>query len=221
MKHEILYQPTFAVARIMLEDGEAFKSESGAMMGMSPNINLESSGGGLGKMFGRMLTGESMFQSTYTAQGGSAEVLVAPPGPGDIFQADATQPLMVTRGCYLCGDVNLNMETKGSFKGLVGGEGLFMMRISGPGLLLLSSFGAIQKIDLNPGQTYVVDTGHLVAFDEGVSYELNKAAKGLMSTLKSGEGLVARMTGPGSVYVQTRTPATFAGWLSPFLPQRN
>jgi uncharacterized protein (TIGR00266 family) len=113
------------------------------------------------------------------------------------------------------------METKGSFKGLVGGEGLFMMRISGPGLLLLSSFGAIQKIDLNAGQTYVVDTGHLVAFDEGVSYELNKAAKGLMSTLKSGEGLVARMTGPGSVYVQTRTPATFAGWLSPFLPQRN
>lgn len=207
MRHEILFQPEFAVAKIMLEPGEAIRAESGAMMSMTANMHLDSSiTGGLGKMFGRMLTGESAFQSTYTAQNGPGEVLLAPSLPGDIAVVDVSQrSMIVTSGCFLAGDVRLDFKTQASMKGFFGGEGLFMTEISGPGLLLLSSYGAILPIELAPGQPYIVDTGHLVAFHSGMGYNLRKATRSLLGTVTSGEGIVAEMVGPGTVYTQTRT----------------
>lgn len=222
MRYEILYQPSFSVARVMLEAGEAIRAESGAMVSMTPNIQLESKvQGGLGKMFGRMLAGESAFQSTYTSQGGPGEVILAPSPMGDIFPLDVSQrPMTVTSGCYLAGDTSLTMETVASMKGFFGGEGLFMMKIYGQGLLLLSSFGAIHPVQLQAGQTYIIDTGHLVAFSDGMGYNLRKASRGLLGTLTSGEGIVAELTGPGVVYIQTRTPGGFGAWLGGFIPSR-
>ncbi|MDK3160451.1 TIGR00266 family protein [Kamptonema cortianum] len=207
MTYEILFQPEFAVARIMLEPGESIRAESGAMMSMSPNIHIDSKiTGGLGKMFGRMLGGESAFQTTFTSQAGQGEVVLAPGLPGDIVAVDVSQrPLMVTSGCYLAGSTDLQMETQASLKGFFGGEGLFMMRLFGQGLLLLSSYGAIRAVELQAGQGYVVDTGHLVAFSDGMGYNLKKATKSLIGSFTSGEGIVAELTGPGVVYTQTRT----------------
>jgi uncharacterized protein (TIGR00266 family) len=207
MRHEILFQPEFAVVKMMLDAGESIRAESGAMMSMTANMHLDSKiSGGLGKMFGRMLTGESAFQTTFTAQNGPGEVILAPGLSGDIIAVDVSQrPMIVTSGAFLAGDVRLDFKTQASMKGFFGGEGLFMTEISGPGLLLLSSYGAILPIELAPGQPYIVDTGHLVAFHAGMGYNLRKATKSLLGTVTSGEGVVAEMVGPGTVYTQTRT----------------
>lgn len=221
MRHEILYQPAYAIARLLLEHGESVRAESGAMVSMSPTITLESKiHGGVGKMFGRLLGGESAFQTTFTASHGPGELILAPSAPGDIVALPMTgQPLMVTSGCYLAGDVNLQMETQASLKGLFGGEGLFMLRMLGHGLLLVSSFGAIHAIQLAPGQPYVVDTGHLVAFTDGMGFQVRRAARSLLGSLTSGEGFVCDMTGPGVIYIQTRTPVGFGSWLGHFMPR--
>lgn len=215
MTYEVLYQPEFGVIKFMLEAGESIRAESGAMMSMSANIDLESKGsGGIGKMLGRMVAGESMFQSTFTAHGGAGEVLLAPGMPGDISVVDVSQtPMIVMSGAYLAGSTDIQHETKASLKGLIGREGLFLMKMWGPGPLVLSSYGAIHPIQLAAGQQYIVDTGHLVAFQESVQYNIKKAAKGLMGTITSGEGLVAEMTGPGIVYTQTRTISALIGMM--------
>lgn len=192
------------------------------MLSMSPTVVLDSKiHGGIGKMFGRLLGGESAFQTTFTATHGAGEVLLAPPGPGDILPLQLSgQALMVTSGCYLAGDVALEIQTQASLKGFFGGEGLFILRVFGMGTLLLSSFGAVHAVQLQPGQPYIVDTGHLVAFTEGMGYQLRKATRGLIGTITSGEGIVAELTGPGTIYIQTRTPVGFGGWLSSFIPGR-
>lgn len=215
MQYEILYQPEFAVARIMLEAGEQIRAESGSMMSMSANIDLESKmAGGIGKALGRMVAGESMLQSTFTAEGGPGEVLLAPGMPGDIVAMDvSTGPMIVTSGSYLAGSIHLQMETIASLKGFISSSSLFMMRISGTGLLLVSSYGAIRPVELAPGQKYIVDTGHLVAFSASIQHNLRKAAKSLLGSVTSKEGIVAELTGPGIVYTQTRTIAALIGMM--------
>ncbi len=221
MRTEILYQPSFAVAKVFLELGEAVRAESGAMVSMSGSIDLEAKAhGGIGKVFGRILGGESIFQTTFTAVRGPGEVLLAPPAPGDILQVEVESiPLIVTSGCYLAGDTSLDMQTQASLKGFFGGEGLFMLRVGGPGSVLLSSFGSVHAVKLGLGEPYIVDTGHLVAFTDGMGYTLKKAPRGIVSTLTSGEGIIAEMQGPGIVYIQTRTPKGFGAWLGRFVPK--
>lgn len=223
MKHQILYRPSFAVAHVELDAEEAIRTESGAMVGMSSNLNLQSKmEGGLFKALGRaMLAGESMFQSTYTAQGGPGEILLAPSTPGDILGVELNnQSFMVQAGSYLAGSTALNIETKFAGMGsLIGGEGAFMVRVTGTGTLLLSSYGAIHKIVLDPGEVYVVDSGHIVAFESSVKFELSKAAKGLLATVTSGEGIVCRYTGPGEIYLQTRNLRAFVDSIVPMLPK--
>lgn len=222
MKYEILYQPTFSVARILLDLGMGVRAESGAMVSMSPTVELQSkAAGGLGKVFGRMLGGESVFQSTYTAKQGPGEVILAPATPGDIMPIHLQgNSLVVSSGCYLAGDLSLEMETITSVRGLFGGEGLFMLRMKGVGTLLISAFGAIHTVQLQPGHQYMVDSGHVVAFTDGMQHDVTRAARGLLGSLTSGEGFVFRFSGPGTIYIQTRTPAGFAGWLSRFMPAR-
>ncbi len=223
MQHRILYRPSFAVAHVELAANEAIRTESGAMVGMSANLNLESKmEGGFFKALGRsMLAGESMFQSTYTAQGGPGEILLAPALPGDILGVEMNdQTFMVQAGSYLAGSTSLGIETKfAGMTSLMGGEGAFMVRISGTGTLLLSSYGAIHKVVLAEGETYVVDSGHIVAFASSVKFELSKAAKGLMASVTSGEGIVCRYTGPGEIFIQTRNLRAFVDSILPMLPK--
>lgn len=222
---EIEYKGAFALAVVNLEAGQSISAEAGAMVSMSPNIDLKSEmkGGVLGalKRFGG---GESAFVSTFTAMGGPGEVTFAPGAPGDIVGIEMrNQQFLVQSSSYMAGDVSLNVETKfGGMKSFFGGEGLFLLNITGNGLLLVSSFGAIHRKTLAAGEAYVVDTGHLVAWEASMQYELRKAAKSsFFRSLLSGEGLVAEFRGPGEILIQTRNLRAFAGLLKPFFPNQS
>lgn len=222
MQHRVLYRPSFAVAHVELAAGESIRTESGAMVGMSANLQLESKmQGGLLASLGRaMLAGESLFQSTYTAQGGPGEILLAPSTPGDILGVEMNnQAFLIQSGSWLAGSTALTIETKFAGMQMLGGEGAFLVKVSGTGTLLLSSYGAIHKIVLAPGEEYVVDAGHIVAFESTVKYAMTKAARGLLSTVTSGEGLVFRYTGPGEIYLQTRNLRGFVDAITPLLPK--
>lgn len=223
MRYELLYRPSFSVARVLLEGGQAIRAESGAMVSMSASVTIDSKmQGGFGKALGRLFTGESLFQTTFTATGGPGEVILAPGMVGDVLGLELNGPgMMVTSGCFLACDTGLEMETKVQGRGFFAGEGLFIMRVSGQGSLLLSSFGAIHQVDLPAGVPYVVDTGHIVAFSETMSYQVRKVATGIVNTLKSGEGLVAEFMGPGTIYLQTRNAPSFASWIGQHLPSRS
>ena len=174
--------------------------------------------------FKRMVGGESAFVSTFTAHGSPGEVTFAPGSPGDIAAIEMNNQLFnVQSSSYLAGDVGLQVNTNwGGGKTFFGGEGLFVLQVQGSGLLLVSSFGSIHRKRLNHGERYVVDTGHLVAWEAHMPYELRRAAQaGWLRSLVSGEGIVAEFTGPGEILIQTRNLAAFAGMLKPFFPSQS
>ena len=221
----IEHQGAFALAVIDLQPDQAISAEAGAMVSMSANIDLhaELKGGVFGALK-RAVGGESAFVSTFTAQGGPGEVTFAPGAPGDIAGLEMQgQTFMVQSSSYLAGDTSLQVDTKfGGARSFFGGEGLFVLTVSGTGLLLVSSFGAIHRKRLLPGEQYVVDTGHLVAWEGHMQYDLRKAAKsGFFRSFLSGEGLVAAFSGPGEILIQTRNLAAFAGLLKPFFPSQS
>jgi uncharacterized protein (TIGR00266 family) len=210
---------------VNLQADQAISAEAGAMVSMSSNVELysEMKGGVFGALK-RAVGGESAFVSTFTARGGGGEVTFAPGMPGDIAGIEMqNQTFMVQSSSYLAGDTNLQVDTKfGGAKSFFGGEGLFVLQVSGNGLLLVSSFGAIHRKNLHPGEMYVVDTGHLVAWEGHLQYNLRKAAKaGFFRSFLSGEGMVAEFQGPGEILIQTRNLAAFAGLLKPFFPNQS
>jgi uncharacterized protein (TIGR00266 family) len=222
MDIEILYKPSYSLGVIKLDGGEQIRVEAGAMVSMSPDVTLETKAtGGLLKSLGRaLLGGESFFQNTYKAPAGGGEVTVAPPLPGDLFTLDLRgESLMVQSGSYVASEMGIELDTKwGGAKTFFASEGLIMLRASGSGKLLLSSYGAIHEFDLKAGQTQTFDTGHLVAFSDGMGFKVRRIG-GIKSTLFSGEGLVVDLTGPGRVLMQTRSTDAFLSWLIPQLPK--
>jgi uncharacterized protein (TIGR00266 family) len=222
-KYEVLHQPSFSLAVIQLQAEQSIQAEAGAMVSMSANIELQSQmKGGLFGAIKRAAGGESAFVSTFTARGGPGEVTFAPGTPGDIAAIELTnQSFFVQSSSYLAGDSSLTVDTKwGGAKSFFGGEGLFVMLVQGKGLLLVSSFGAIHRKRLQPGERYVVDTGHLVAWEGTTQYTLRKAAAGFFRSMMSGEGIVAEFVGPGELLIQTRNLAALAGLLRPFFPSQ-
>lgn len=222
--YEILHQPAFSLAIVQLQPEQSILAESGAMVSMSANIELESQlKGGLLGALKRAAGGESAFVSTFTARGGPGEVTLAPGAPGDVAAIELqNQHFFVQSSSYLAGDASLTVDTRwGGAKSFFGGEGLFVLQVSGTGLLLVSSFGAIHRKRLGPGERYVVDTGHLVAWEGTTQYTLRKAAAGFFRSMVSGEGIVAEFTGPGELLIQTRNLQAFAGLLKPFFPSQS
>lgn len=222
MEFKIEHGPVFTIIRIYLKQGEQIRAEAGAMVAMSPSLKLEakSAGKGLLGTLKAAVGGESFFASLFTAETGDGELVLAPGSLGDILRMELTgNTIYAEGGAYLAGSPNLEISTKGSVKGLISGEGLFLQKITGNGLLFLNSYGAIFEKNLAAGETYVVDTNHMVAFEERVQYKLKKAAKGIFSTLASGEGLVCEYTGPGKVWIQTRAISAFAQLLSRYIPK--
>lgn len=215
---------SFALAVIRLNPEQSISAEAGAMVSMSANIELTSKmKGGVFGALKRAVGGESAFVSTFTAHGSTGEVTLAPPAPGDIAGIEMrNQVFNVQSSSYLAGDTSLKVDTKfGGAKAFFGGEGLFVLEVSGTGLLLISSFGAIHRRVLRAGEQYVIDTGHLVAWEGSMRYNLRKAARqGLFRSFLSGEGLVAEFTGPGEILIQTRNLSSFAGLLKPFFPSQ-
>ncbi len=221
--YEIMHQPSFSLAIVRLQAEQSILAEAGAMVSMSANVELQSQmKGGIFGALKRAAGGESAFVSTFTARGGPGEVTFAPGAPGDIAGLEMNNQLFyVQSSSYLAGDASLTVDTKwGGAKSFFGGEGLFVLQVTGTGLLLVSSFGAIHRKRLQPGERYVVDTGHLVAWEGTTQYTLRKAAAGFFRSMMSGEGIVAEFTGPGELLIQTRNLAAFAGLLKPFFPSQ-
>ena len=223
MQTEIKFGPAFAAATINLDPGEQLQTEAGAMVAMSPSVSIHTdTKGGLMKGLKRSLGGESFFMNTYTADGPGAHVVVAPALPGDIVEWElANQTVFLQSGSYLASSSGIDVDSKwGGAKTFFSSEGLIMLKVSGAGKVLVSSYGAIQAVDLGAGQQYTVDTGHMVGWSEGVQYEVHKVG-GWKSTMLSGEGLVVGLTGPGRIYLQTRSPESFLAWLIPKLPSKS
>lgn len=226
MQHWIEYGPAYALATVALTPGESVVAEAGAMVAMTPGIDVQTSsgaagGGILGGLKRAALGGESFFMNTFNARAES-QIAFAPSSPGDIVHWELTgQNVMLTSGAFLFCTAGINVDTKwGGAKTFFSKEGLFLLKVGGAGSLFISSYGAIKQVDLQPGQTYTVDTGHMVAFGEGVGYTVRKFG-GWKSTFLGGEGLVVELTGPGPVWIQTRSPESLAGWLFPFFPKQS
>jgi uncharacterized protein (TIGR00266 family) len=225
MRYQIQYQPSYALAVVHLDDGERFRAEAGAMVSMDDSIRIETkTGGGLGSVLRRsVLGGETLFVNDMVATRDDSRLTLAPALPGDIAAVElgVGQELFVQSGSYMASSPEVTVDTKfGAGKTFFSGEGLFLLKLTGPGTVLISSYGAVAPIELAPGETHVVDTGHMVAFDSTMGYEVRKAGNSWKTTLVGGEGLVVRITGPGRFYFQTRSPSGFLDWLIPRLPRQ-
>jgi uncharacterized protein (TIGR00266 family) len=225
VKVEVLYQPSYSLAVVSLDAGEEVQAEGGAMVSMSANMSLqtEMKGGFLGALGRSVLGGESFFTSKYRAEGGPGELTLAPALPGDVTVLNLEGHTMFLKsGSYVAGGGNLQIDSKwGGARGFFGGGGLFLLRVQGHGPLIFNTYGALHWKQLGPGERYVVDTGHVVAFSDGMQFQVRKAASGWMSTIASGEGLVCEFTGPGLLYMQTRSEQAFLGWLIPKIPSKS
>ncbi len=234
MQCQLLYQPVSTMAQLRFEPGEQFHVEPGAMVGMTPNMQMQtglasspSSGGGLlGKIAsaaGRMLTGESFFQNTYTAQGGPGELLLAHTLPGDMVIVEVPQQgLKLQSTAFVASSIGVNLQAEfGGAKTFFGGEGLFLISATAnqPGQqLLLGAFGGIQEIQCNG--TMSIDTGHLVAWDASLNFTNQRAASGWVTSFLSGEGIVCKFQGQGRIWMQTRNPKEFGSKIGRMLPPR-
>jgi uncharacterized protein (TIGR00266 family) len=224
MQIEILYRPSYSLAMVTLDSSESIQVEGGAMVSMSPDLKMETeaTGGFLKSLTRSMLGGESFFLNTFTASSQGDLVALAPTLPGDVAVIEMkNETLLVQSGSYLASSTGIEVNTKwGGAKTFFGSEGLFMLEVSGTGTLIVSSYGAIHPMELEAGQKHVVDTGHLVTFEQQVGFKVKKVA-GWKSTLFSGEGLVVELTGPGKVTLQTRSQDAFLSWLIPRIPKKD
>ncbi len=221
MHTEIVHGPAYAAARLTLSAGESVRAEAGAMLAMSNGLAMQTStqGGVMKGLRRAVLGGESFFMNTFTAQRDGAQLYVAPPLPGDVVAWPVRGNLFVQSGSFLASSAGVDVDTHwGGAKTFFSREGLFVLRVSGQGDVVLSSYGAIHSVDLAPGEVFTVDTGHMVAWTEGVGYAVRKVGS-WKSTFFSGEGFVCDLTGPGRIYLQTRSQDAFLGWLIPKLPK--
>lgn len=221
--YEILYRPSYSLAEVRLKPGNSITAEGGAMVYMSPNMELQTQakGGVFGALKRSMLGGESFFLNTYTAQGGPGKIGLAPPLSGDVIYRELnTETIFVTSGCYMASDPSIDIDTKfGGARTFFAREGLFLLKLEGTGYAFMSSYGALHEVELQSGERFVIDTGHIVAFDQNVSWNVRRIG-GIKSTLFSGEGLVAEFAGPGKIFAQTRSEDAFLSWLLPKIPNR-
>lgn len=222
MRYEIHHAPVFSTLHITLDAREQIKAEAGAMAAMSPSVELQAktTGKGLFGAIGAALGGENIFASLFTAQEDGSELILAPSYPGDILVVELEgNGLFAQGGAWLASSPDIEIQTKGSMKALFSGEGLFLQHLRGRGPVFLSSYGAIIKKTLRAGESYKVDSGHIVAFEETVQYKIRTASRGLMSSVFSGEGLVCEYYGPGTIWIQSRNLPSLAKVLEPYLPK--
>jgi uncharacterized protein (TIGR00266 family) len=222
MKVDILYRPSYSMAVVELSPHEEIRVEPGAMVSMTDGMILQTRmEGGLLKSLSRsVLGGESFFLNVFMAPPNGGQINLAPALPGDmLIMPLENEGVMLQNGAYIASSMGIEIDARwGGARTFFASEGLIMLRAIGTGLLIMSSYGAIHPIDLLPGQRYTIDTGHLVAFTEGMGFSVRPVG-GVRSTLFSGEGLVVDLVGPGRVYMQTRSADSLLTWLGPLLPK--
>ena len=221
MQINVLYRPSQTVAQVWLQPNESLLAESGAMMGMTTNVNMQTQSGGFLKGLKRMFGGESFFRNTFTAQGGQGEVLLTTPLCGDMVVLDCgQQQWKMANQAFVASSGTVDVSTQASGKGFFSGAGLFILGTQGQGQCIVGSFGAIEPITVS-GEM-ILDTGHLVAWDANLSYDITKASQsGWIASWLSGEGLVCRFQGQGQVFVQTRNAAEYGQTIGALLPPRD
>ncbi len=223
MKYRILGE-TLPVVICELEGGERMINEGGSMSWMSPNMLMETTtNGGIGKAFGRMLSGEKIFQNIYTAQGGPGMIAFASSFPGSIraFEIEPGREMVFQKSAFLAGEAGVQLSVFFNKKlgaGIFGGEGFIMQRVSGQGTVFAEFDGHVIEYELQAGQQIVVDTGHLAAMTPSCSMEI-KSVPGVKNMLFGGEGIFNTIiTGPGHVWLQTMPISNVAGVLRPYMP---
>ena len=215
MKYEILYPEAFPVVECHLERGESIKAESDAMIAMSPTIDVEGKmdGGILRGLARKFLSGESLFFQELVARRGAGTVLFGHSQIGGILdvELDGSYGLNLQKDGFLASTqgIQVDTEVQNLSRGLLSGEGFFILNARGRGTVFVSSYGVIHPINLDDGEEVLIDNGHLVAWPDYMDYKIERASNGWISSITSGEGLVCRFRGPGIVLIQTRNPVNF------------
>ena len=216
---------SFPVVVCQLADGERMITEKGSMVWMSPNMEMETSGGGLGKMFSKAFSGESMFQNIYTARG-AGMIAFGSSFPGCILPLDI-QPgkeYILQKQAFLAAEAGVELSIHFNKKlgaGFFGGEGFIMQRLSGRGAALAEVAGELVEYTLAPGQSMIIDTGNVLGFESSVSIDIQQV-KGLKNKLLGGEGFFNTvLTGPGRIWLQTMPVSGMASALRPYFPTGN
>ncbi len=215
----------FPVVICQLAHGESMITEKGSMVWMTPNISMETVGGGLGKMFSKAFSGESMFQNVYTAQG-PGMITFGSSFPGRVIPVQLTpgRDFIVQKSAFLASETSVQLSIHFSRKlgaGFFGGEGFIMQRLSGNGTAFVEIDGDLVQYDLAPGQQMVVDTGNVAGFDAGVQMDIVKVP-GVKNALFGGEGLFNTvLTGPGRIWLQTMPIVNVANAIRPYIPTGN
>lgn len=216
---------SFPVVECQLESGEQMITERGSMVWMSPNMQMETSGGGLGRMFSKVLSGESMFQNIYTARG-NGMIAFGSSFPGQIkpVQISRGQEMIVQKSAFLAAQAGVDLSIHFSKKlgaGFFGGEGFIMQRLSGNGIAFVEIDGELIEYELQAGQQIVVDTGNVAGFTPGVQMDIRQVP-GMKNMLLGGEGLFNTvLTGPGKVWLQTMPISNVAMAIRPYIPTGN
>ena len=213
---------TFPVVVCQLENGEKMITEKGSMVWMSPNIQMSTQGGGLGKMFSKAFSGESMFQNIYTANGNGMIAFGSSfPGTVKAIEISPSNEMIVQKSSFLASEAGVNLSVhfnKRLSAGLFGGEGFIMQRLSGHGTAFIEIDGDFVEYDLRPGEQIVVDTGNVAGFTTDVKMEIRQVP-GLKNKLFGGEGLFNTvLTGPGRIWIQTMPIARVAASIIPYIP---
>ncbi len=217
LQHTLDCKPDFCFLTVQLPKGRTLKVEASAMATMDVNLKMKTKAkGGLS----RFLTGESIFINEFSADGGPGEICIAPGPPGDMEHVHLDgDTIYLQNSAFVASGPDVTVESKwqGMMKGFFSGEKLFLIRCSGRGDLWFNTYGALFEVDVSGD--YVVDTGHIVAFTEGLEYSVTRVG-GYKSLFLSGEGFVCRFSGEGKVWIQTRQLPAFRQWVWPFRPQK-
>lgn len=216
----------FPVVICQLSAGEKMITEKGSMTWMTPNMQMDTQGGGLGKMFSKAFSGESMFQNIYTAQGGPGMIAFGSSFPGKIvpIELGPGKQWILQKSAFLASEAGVKLDIFFNQKlgtGLFGGEGFIMQRLSGSGIAFVEIDGELIEYDLQAGQQLVVDTGYVAGFESSVSMNIQQVS-GLKNKLLGGEGLFNTvLTGPGRVWLQTMPIYGVAGAIAPYIVTGN
>jgi len=217
MEHSIQHRPVFSVLELRMSEADRVVAQPNSMLSMTSGIQLSAAVGRRGEGSSwwsgakSLLGGESMFTAEFMAKRDEQVLVLAPSTQGDILEINLseTSAFYLTRGSYLANIGNCNLKVKyGGMKGVMSKKGLFLLNVSGEGTVFCQSYGAIIRRDLEQDEKFFLDNRYAIAFSESVQYQLVKATESIKDSIMSGEGLVNRYTGPGTVYYQTRAKPT-------------
>lgn len=221
MDVELTHRPAYTHLIVELEAGEAIVAEPGAMVGHDSNVTVDTttSRDGILRSAKSMLGGESLLANEFTAEGGPGTVTFAPPTPGDVMYHELDDETLYAKdGAFLAASPEVDIDSElGGLKSMLGGASLTPLALKGTGTALIDAYGGLERIDLDDGETYVLDNEHLVAWDDSVDFETKKVG-GLKSTILGGEGLVFEFSGPGTAWYQTRDLDGFVSMIQEMLP---